>query len=169
MVDGRLEVRTPPSTLGFAGLRLTRELDPNENVVWLPRGAFGRAHGEVLEWEARVERLNKLAIIVETRTVRVEATEFGLRITYRLLDESLDGAELELPAVAAGGAHRYRLDVLPEQPLQRLLVDGQEVWARPKPPWEWEVVRFGATRTGEEHGAALFVDDVRYTRLFRAE
>jgi hypothetical protein len=169
VVDGRLEVISPPGVRGFVGLRLGYELDPNRRLFWLPRGAFGPPAGEVLEWVAQVERQGQLAMVLDTRTVRIEATEFGLRVTYLLLDGSLDGADVEAPEIARGEAVRFRLERIPDRPLQRLLVGDKEVWARPKPPGTWEFARFGATRADAEHGGRLVIDDVRYRALFARE
>jgi hypothetical protein len=166
VVDGKLEIVSPTGVQGFVGLRLGYELDPNRRLLWLPRGAFAPPAGEVLEWEAQVERQNRLAVILETRTVRIEATDFGLRVQYLLLDGKIDGADIEVPEVAAGAAVRYRLERTPQHPLQRLLVGDREIWALPKPPGTWEFARFGATRSDDEHGARLLVDDVRYRALF---
>jgi hypothetical protein len=162
VVDGKLEITAPTGVQGFVGLRLGYELDPNRRLVWLPRGAFAPPGGEVLEWVAQVERQNRLAVILETRTVRIEATDFGLRVTYLLLDGSIDGTDIEVPEVAGGAVVRYRLERTEQHPLQRLLLGDKEIWARPKPPGTWEFARFGATRSDDEHGARLLVDDVRY-------
>ncbi len=164
--DGRLEVRTPPNTVGFAGLRLAAGVDPALNLFWLPRGAFRPPQGEVLEWEGALERLGAHGIMLETRTVRLEVTSYGLRITYMLLDGRLDGADVEALEVGQGRAQRFRLERTDAHPLQRLLIEGNQVWGRPKPEGEWEFARFGATRTGDEHGGTLTVDAVRYRRLY---
>jgi hypothetical protein len=166
VVDGRLRILASPQTIGFVGLRLAHERDPNRNLFWLPRGAFAVPTGEVLRWEAQAERENLLAVVLETRTVRIEATDFGLRVTYLLLDGRLDGADIESPEVARGEAVRYRLERTDDHPLQRLFVGEEEVWARPKPPGAWEFARFGATRTVDVHGGTLTVDDVEYRALF---
>jgi hypothetical protein len=166
VVEGQLKITAPPSRSAFVGLRVSRELDPNLNLFWLPRGAFATPEGEVLEWAGRVQLRGQVAVVLETRTLRIEATTFGLRITYLLLDGRLDGADLEAPEVGRGEVLRYRLERTAAHPLQRLFLGDREVWARPKPPGAWEFVRFGATRTGEEHGATLTVDDVRYQALF---
>ncbi|MDQ3702792.1 MAG: hypothetical protein M3442_17980 [Chloroflexota bacterium] len=168
VIDGRLQVRTPPDTRGFVGLRLAAGVDPALNLFWLPRGAFSPPRGEVLEWEGAVQRLNRQAIMLETRTARFEVTSYGLRVTYLLLDGRLDGADVEDAAVGEGRTQRFRLERTDGHPLQRLLIEGREVWARPKPVGEWEFARFGATRTGDEHGGTLVVDNVRYRRLYGA-
>lgn len=168
VVDGgRLQVQAPPGVLGFIDLRLAAGIDRDALPPWLPRGLRRPPAGEVLEWEGQVQRDRDLAIVLETRWVRFEATPYGLHATYLSLDGRLDGAEIEAPGIAQGQRHRFRLEHIDAHPLQRLLVDGQVVWARPRPPGEWEFVRFGATRTGRQHGATLWIDDVRYTRLYR--
>ena len=74
------------------------------------------------------------------------------------------------PAIQAGidlpDRKKSRLERTDRHPLQRLLVGDKEIWARPKPPGTWEFARFGATRSDDEHGARLLVDDVRYVALF---
>jgi hypothetical protein len=166
VTGGRMIIRTPAEVTGFVGLRLRAGIDDATAYFWLPRGAFAPPTGEVLEWEAGVQRDNQLSIMLEVRTALFEATPYGRHVVYRELDGRLSGAEIEWPSVADGTMHRFRLERTDEHPLQRLLIDGQVAWTRPKPPGEWEFARFGATRSGPEHGGTLTLDNVRYTRLY---
>src|SRR5262249_43159448 len=150
VTDGHLEIHDPPNTLGFVGLRLAKEIDPALDLYWLPRGVFQRPRGEVLEWTASVKRENELAVLLETRTVRIEVDPYGLHLTYLMLDLGLDGADVDAPQLAAGERARFRLERTDAHPLQRLYVDGKVAWERPKTPGEWEFARFGATRSGDE-------------------
>ena len=163
---GRLTLRNPVLAPGFVELRLPIRPSIKSGAFWAPVGVSTTPYDEVLEWEAQVQRDNELYRLLEVGKLILEVTPYGLHAAYVGLDGRVSGAEIQARQVNDGQPHRYRLERTDAHPLQRLFLDGQEVWARPK-PGPWDYVRFGDTPPEPSHGGTLLLDNVRYTRTYR--
>lgn len=161
--DGELRIENAPRAVGFVGLVLPDRSQTSGRQRWQPVGPYRDAAAEWVEWGGAVRRDGAFYVMLDVRRLLLQATAYGLHITYPGRDQKLTEYHVEFPEVNDGRAHQFRLERNGE--LARLYVDGGAVWVQPD-AGPWEFVRFGETRSDELHGGTLRLTRVQYGRRY---
>ena len=163
MSGGAAVLTTPSGSAAFLDLVLPGPPDPGRLEVWLPRGLYLNAYDELLEWEASVRPESEFSVMLETRQLLVQATPYGLHISYPNLQRRITEHHMELPELKDGRVRHFRLERAAG--LIRLRVDDQSGWVYPD-AGRFEIVRFGETRPDALHAGTLALHSARYARRF---
>jgi hypothetical protein len=146
----------------FLDLTIPSRPDPNAEH-WLPRGLHNDDYDERLVWEASFQPHTDFSVLLETRPLLVQATQFGLHLTYPNTEGQLTEHHVERPDLKDGRVRTYRLERTAG--LIRLRIDELPAWVYPD-AGRFEVVRFGETRPDSLHAGTLALHGVRYERRF---
>jgi len=163
--EGELNLRTPAGRVGFVDLRLPERLTASAWTPWQPSGLIG-PYDEVLAWEAAINVEQAFSIILDTRTILLQATRYGYSIVYREPDGGTKEAQVSLAAAGSGGSgvpKHYRLER--REGLIRLRIGDETVWYA-QDGGAWAFVRFGQTRPDSHHAGSLTLTSARYDRHF---
>ncbi|MGI8422843.1 MAG: hypothetical protein ACR2NO_01775 [Chloroflexota bacterium] len=151
---GYLEFRTPP----LPGATRDR--------TWLPRGALRQRFDERIEWNAQVERAAPFYELLHAKGFSLQATSYGLKITYQAADGGLGTFDVETSLVNDGALHHYVLER--RDGVIRLRLDDVGAWVRPD-AGPWGFVRFGDGQADDSHGGRHAFANVRYLRTYVAD
>lgn len=162
--DGAVVLTSEPGSAAFLDLVTPGRPDPNALEVWLPRGLYTDEYDEVLEWEASVTPHAAFSVMLETRQLLVQATAYGLHISYPNLERRITEHHMELPELKDGQVRDFRLERT--SGLIRLRVNDEPGWVYPD-AGRFETVRFGETRPDPLHAGTLRLDRARYERHYK--
>jgi hypothetical protein len=160
---GTVAITASRGAHAFLDLRVPQRPSQLWPEYMLPRGLVQDVYDERLDWEANVFVMAPFMVMLDTRPLLVQATPFGLHLTFPDPDGRLTEQHIEMPSIPAGARHRYTLERM--DGLIRLRIDGEGKWVQPE-SGPLGLVRFGETRPGELHAGTLALDSVRYARRY---
>jgi hypothetical protein len=162
VTGGAVVLTTLPGGAAFLDLVIPGRPDAAADH-WLPRGLHNGEYDERLVWEASFRPQTDFSVLLETRQLLVQATQFGLHLTYPDLQGRLTEHHVERPDLKDGKVRKYRLER--SAGLLRLRIDDVPAWVYPD-AGRFEMVRFGETRPDPLHAGTLTLHSARYERVF---
>jgi hypothetical protein len=155
-----LVLRTPAGSVGFVELRPPQ---PGPGRWGLPRALVTGGHARVLEevaWRASIARDGSYFVLLDTGSVFVQATTWGLAIAVETPAAPRVQYQVAVP-LERGAWHEWTFARGPAGTTLRR--DDRVVWSTPVPA-PTRFVRLGETRSDDQHGGTLRLRDIRYRR-----
>ena len=163
-VEGqRVTIENPIGVAGYAELKMPAPVSSAWDELWLPRGILGREFAERIEWDGTIERWGSFQVLLNTRRVTLQATSFGLTVTYPNERGATTTFDINTPAVHDSTPHRFLLERA--DGVIRLRLDDLGVWVRPD-TGPLGFIRFGEGSADPTHGGRHVLQAVRYVRQY---
>jgi hypothetical protein len=167
--DGALEIRSAPGAPAYLEAAfLTRDPArfPWLQPAWTAAGPFA----ERVEWTASYRRDGAFLMLVEAwfgdRLLWLQATEYGLHVTFPDASGVRQGYEIRTAAAGDGMPHAWSLE---RDQTVALTLDGNRLWEAPDSgargrPGPITQLRFGDTISDPAHGGVLRLETIHYER-----
>jgi hypothetical protein len=166
---GVLEIRSAPGEPAY--LEAAFLTHNPARFPWLqPAWTAARTFAERVEWTASYRRDGAFLMLVEAwfgdRLLWLQATEYGLHVTFPDASGTRQGYELRTAAAGDGAPHAWSLE---RDRTVALTLDGDVLWKAPEPgarggPSPITQLRFGDTVSDPAHGGVLRLQAVHYQR-----
>lgn len=163
LADGAVSLVTEGGGAAYLDLVTPDVLNPSLAEIWLPRGLYADDFDERLEWEASVRVTSEFSVMLETRHLLIQATPYGLHLTYPDLQRRITQHHMELPEINDGAVRRFTLERT--SGLIRLRIGDASGWAFPE-AGRFGTIRFGETRPDPLHAGTLSLHSARYVRRY---